>query len=607
MACLTLVACKSGTNEPGAGNPRTGPGLGADFSQVGHGSEVNQIFELNPVRDLDLLFVVQNTAGMAAKQKALADALPGLFEEMSRIRGGLPNLHVGVTTTDLGAGIGFPNQLDACARPGGDRGIFRGNGCPPRNPTTAFFTSFQNGTQNNFEGKLADLVGCQVQAAGERGCAFSHALQATRIALYESITPENMGFLRRDAFLHIVLLADRDDCSAETNAHLFAENLPGQDRLLRCSREGHECNGVPPPLSEDFTAPLAACGEARTRALIKTSEMMDSLRALKARPDHQIALTVIGGWTSGPADVYRYTRGPAGITEVPICQSALGSAWVGLRLRNATAAFGMNGRMHDICQPDLAETAREIGRSIATSLGAMCLTEVPVDADPATPGDQPFCQFTLRERTPEGGERDLAVPPCRDGGERPCFQFKVTPSCPRSELAVELQTADGTAAVGSSGWLRCATRIEGSPPAPKPCSGPSCNSGRLGQTCSAGTEMPGWSQGLFRGAASECASGLCLRPARDFNVASNVDTGPTCTAVCASDADCGFAELRDRKDSGDRRCQSGYTCAVPFEVGPLCCRKLCVCKDFLPRTGAQLPASCDLTVPAGDAACPNRP
>ena len=44
---------------------------------------------------------------------------------------------------------------------------------------------------------------------------------------------------------------------------------------------------------------------------------------------------------------------------------------------------------------------------------------------------------------------------------------------------------------------------------------------------------------------------------------------------------------------------------VAFEVGPLCCKKLCICKDFLtiPPSGLQTPATCN---PATSVSmCPN--
>ena len=44
--------------------------------------------------------------------------------------------------------------------------------------------------------------------------------------------------------------------------------------------------------------------------------------------------------------------------------------------------------------------------------------------------------------------------------------------------------------------------------------------------------------------------------------------------------------------STDKRCRKGFTCGVGFELGALACRKLCLCRDFLPFGAVAPPASC---------------
>ena len=72
-----------------------------------------------------------------------------------------------------------------------------------------------------------------------------------------------------------------------------------------------------------------------------------------------------------------------------------------------------------------------------------------------------------------------------------------------------------------------------------------------------------------------------------------------CTAECESDDDC------DRVPESP--CRTGFTCAVPVVVGPFCCRKLCICKDYIviPDGGVPLPEACDPDDPAN--ACCNLP
>jgi hypothetical protein len=82
----------------------------------------------------------------------------------------------------------------------------------------------------------------------------------------------------------------------------------------------------------------------------------------------------------------------------------------------------------------------------------------------------------------------------------------------------------------------------------------------------------------YNAGAAECPSHICLKPVQ-LQEPSDPPTGATCSGECTQDSDC-EGELRDPNDPSDTRCQSGFTCAMPFEVGPLACRKLCVCKDF---------------------------
>ncbi len=81
---------------------------------------------------------------------------------------------------------------------------------------------------------------------------------------------------------------------------------------------------------------------------------------------------------------------------------------------------------------------------------------------------------------------------------------------------------------------------------------------------------------------------VCLKPSVATGV-TGVDTIPLCTAECTADGDCAGA-LRNPNDPNDKGCLSGCACATPFIKGPLCCRKMCVCKDF---TGPmEIPAPC---------------
>jgi hypothetical protein len=72
-----------------------------------------------------------------------------------------------------------------------------------------------------------------------------------------------------------------------------------------------------------------------------------------------------------------------------------------------------------------------------------------------------------------------------------------------------------------------------------------------------------------------------------------------CTAECAADEDCDKVP--------ESPCQTGFTCAIPVYVGPFCCRKMCICKDYMviPDGGLPVPAACEAADPNN--ACCNLP
>jgi len=224
--------------------------------------ETARYYDVNPSRALDILFMIDDSPSMEDKQALLAANTPAFMNVLKNIPGpdgkpGLPDVHVAVISSDLGAG---PTAVDQC-RPGGDRGLFFGARQKPEcgftDPDARFIVSSQGGTLNNFTGDISAVFGCLARL-GSRGCGQEHQLQALRVALYDGVTPENKGFLRPEAYLGIVLLTDEDDCSADPNTDLFTQNYPGFAPSWRCAREGHLCNGRAPP-SGEFSTPYESC------------------------------------------------------------------------------------------------------------------------------------------------------------------------------------------------------------------------------------------------------------------------------------------------------------------------------------------------------------
>ncbi len=126
-----------------------------------------------------------------------------------------------------------------------------------------------------------------------------------------------------------------------------------------------------------------------------------------------------------------------------------------------------------------------------------------------------------------------------------------------------------------------------------------CSDNPVGRKCfiggaDAGTE----SQSIIASPALECPSRTCLHVplATGKELPEGSEYADLCTASCSSDDDC------DRVPESP--CVTGFTCAIPVVVGPFCCRKHCICKDYLliPDGGLPVPAACQPGVP-GNTCC----
>jgi hypothetical protein len=242
---------------------------------------------------LDVLFMVDNSSGMDLKQNALAQSFSQLIQQAQQLPGGLPDLHIGVISSDMGAGS-EPIGQD-CKRVLGDRGLLYGN--DPKNSLASVAPSADpaqgghpdpsgcglgsgqrwisdianpNGTGRitNYYGSIQDVFSCLAKAVGTSGCRFEHQLQSLRVALNadypdnpkdtpNQINPENIGFVRPYAYLGIVLITDEDDCSADPDDYLNdamflqTQNPTTETTSLRCATRGHICNGQAIPGYQD--------------------------------------------------------------------------------------------------------------------------------------------------------------------------------------------------------------------------------------------------------------------------------------------------------------------------------------------------------------------
>lgn len=129
-----------------------------------------------------------------------------------------------------------------------------------------------------------------------------------------------------------------------------------------------------------------------------------------------------------------------------------------------------------------------------------------------------------------------------------------------------------------------------------------CGGDPVGRICDLGSQPPTASEVVVASPSLDCVTRTCLRVplGRELPPGSAYPDGNNglCTSECSSSDDC--------ERVPESPCISGFTCGIAVTVGPFCCKKFCVCKDYvvLPDNGQLgVPKACDAA--NADNACCN--
>jgi hypothetical protein len=322
-----------------------------------------------PSRNLDLLFVIDDSSHTASIQQNLIGNFPVFMARLSDPPG-LANLHIAVVSTDMGAGDG---SIAGCDATGGKNGVFqsaaRGACRATGLDAGATYISTVDGVKN-YSGNLEDVFGC-IAALGQSGCGFEQPLAAAARALGADGRPApagNQGFLRPEAFLFVVVVTNEDDCSVPAGSDLFdtrqnksLTSTLGPVSSFRCSEFGHLCDGKKPPRlppsgrASDVVS-LKGCVSAEQQGmLIPTVTITDQLRTLKPYPDEQLLV----GAVSGPSSPYfvHWTSAPGGSAMPSVSAACIASdassATPAIRVNQWAGSFGDNGVVMSACSDNL--------------------------------------------------------------------------------------------------------------------------------------------------------------------------------------------------------------------------------------------------------------
>lgn len=369
--------------------------------------------------EIDLLFVIDSSAAMAGEQQQLAADAGELFDALAALPTGMPDLHVGVVSTDVGLGDAAAGLPGSQCRARGDDGALHGAAtCGIAGGFLSDAPDPDGGRRRNYQGSLSGAFACLADV-GTGGCNYSQPLAALeRAVALDAARPREQRFLRDDALLVVVLLTDDDDCSVASTG-LFADpdgtivSPLGPLTDFRCFEFGVECDDANP------RAPGVKHGcrpRDDDRYLRRVEDVVQALKDSRRDPSR----VLIGGLFGAPGPVMvglgaSSPQWPQGVpTLSPTCGPTEPAA-PAIRLHAFAHGFPARYVAPETCSVDLPTRLRRIGGAALDVLsGGGCLIGHP--ASPLT------CEATA---IAPGGER-LQLPLC-DGpgcvsivGDRAC-------------------------------------------------------------------------------------------------------------------------------------------------------------------------------------------
>jgi hypothetical protein len=433
-----------------------------DGTDNGYG-EWQSFPELTNDYSLDLLFVIDNSPGMAPLQQKLLTNFPVFMNVLKALPDGLPDLHLAVISTDTGPGRFDLPEVNCRYR--GDQGAFqtqpRGTCAtsPLLDDGQSFLQTSNDQAEKNYTGDITDAFAC-IAALGEGGCGFESPLKSLRWALDpQSMPAGNRGFLREDAYLGVILVTHQDDCSVPDDSDLIdPTQIHMSDRYgpfssFRCNEFGHLCDigGVWQHPARGPNSDLTGCisDDTATGRETRVADEIAFLKGLKSDPS-RISVSVITGPTA-PYDVAMkdVTLADGSVELQPYtlhsCMPFAGEyADPAVRLQQWATAFGSNGLLLPICSPTFAPAftpiADVVGEEEIPPISCVTGPFVFSGAD-----QQPDCQVVERDLSPDSERPPIPIPNCFASSPLapPCWTLElpdIPQTCPDGSLQFSVST-----------------------------------------------------------------------------------------------------------------------------------------------------------------------
>ncbi len=433
----------------------------------------------NVQNQVDILFMVDNSASMSAMQDELTAKFPQFLQVFDRlahptVAGVEPqyaDLHIGVVTSDYGAG---GTKYGSCDKsPGGQNGLLQAKGvaapasCAAPSGTPFISYAFAAGGDTcNLPGgcnatNLGQTFSCMAQV-GASGCGFEHQLESVYAALKDK-GAANPGFLRPSALLAVVFVTNEDDGSAPPTTTLYdAGNGPfGPYDTFRQTRGGIACGN---PLAMTPYAPslgpLLGCQPAPNNGVQKIGEEYDVSRyadfltkpgQVKSDPTNDVILVGIMAPASPVETLLARKDTGAGKAPNPTyqacsplappecfvalqhsCQNQVAPAFFGdppLRIASVIAKAHLS-QTANICgddpakSPDYSAALQKVADQIASTLQPGCIPAPLLDLM------HPTCDVQDVTTLADGTETQKSILPCSEvTAGTVCWRVVDEPKC----------------------------------------------------------------------------------------------------------------------------------------------------------------------------------
>jgi hypothetical protein len=448
------------------------------YEKLGEGDESVSV-AIN--KDVDILFVIDNSGSMAEEQALLSANFASFINKLEdpAVRA---NYRIGITTTDVGGNPRCPNTtpengnlvLSSCVDRAGN-GEFESNDddfsfacndfCDKADADLGIKPTKIEGSDEaaprkwleNIEGDInVEGVSSMVEAfqcygpQGVAGCGFESHLESMYLALAKAKdkkSQQNYGFLRERAILSVVFITDEADCSFNPDAkEIFTTNKvfwddPETDvapSSAACWNAGVACSGSECH-AENYDLdgnPGASDEDAVLQPISKYVDFLQGLENTKKTFDakQEVLVSLIAGVPVG------YERGEAEIPYAPALdpeyQSLFGigpgciigdpadpetDAVPPVREREFAEAFEVNDarNLYSICQDDYSAALQAIADALVQQIKPACMTKCVYDTDPSTEFAEPTCELADVDNVT--GEKTV-MPPCietKDGFTAP--------------------------------------------------------------------------------------------------------------------------------------------------------------------------------------------